>query len=135
MKKRIFIWGLLLFTCSLLSSCKNYGVEKTINGVQYFYTSNVTESELDRLADVLRDVGFDVKDENEGKTVQLNRTGNTYEIRAVIKKGLEMDSEFCDAAKTIAKYVSTSVFDDANVEFHLCDENLETVRVILMSNY
>jgi hypothetical protein len=135
MKKGIFIWGLLLFTCSVLSSCKNYGTEKTINGVQYFYTSNVTESELDKLADVLKDFGLEVTDEDEGKTIQLNRTGNTYEIRAVIKKGLEMDNEYCDAIKTFAKYISSTIFDGANVEFHLCDEHLETIRVILMSNY
>ncbi|MDR2292573.1 MAG: hypothetical protein LBE11_03765 [Prevotellaceae bacterium] len=135
MKKRKFIWGLLLFTCSLLSSCKNYGTERMINGVQYFYTSNVTESELYKLADALKDFGFDVTNEDESKTIQLNRTGNTYEVRAVVKKGMEMDSEFCNTAKIIAKYISTDFFDGANVEIHLCDEHLETLRVVLMLNY
>ncbi|MDR2651182.1 MAG: hypothetical protein LBC68_02540 [Prevotellaceae bacterium] len=135
MKKKIIIWGLVLFASSILTGCKNHGTEKTINGVQYFYTSNVTETELYELADALKIFGFEVTNDDEGKTVQLNKTGDTYEIRAVIKKGLELDDEFCDMAKKIAKYVSHNVFDDAYVEFHLCDEHLETVRVLLMSNY
>ncbi|MDR1897766.1 MAG: hypothetical protein LBR10_13350 [Prevotellaceae bacterium] len=135
MKKKIIILGLLLFASSILTGCKNHGTEKMINGIQYFYTSTVTETELYKLADALKDLGFDDTDEDESKTIQLNKTGNTYEIRAVAKKGLEMDNEFCDMAKKLAKYVSSNVFDDANVEFHLCNEHLETVRVLLMANY
>ncbi|MGC3977392.1 MAG: zinc ribbon domain-containing protein [Paludibacteraceae bacterium] len=60
-----------------------YGKSKTFNGTEVFYTSSITLDEVNRLGKYLIDHEFA---DGEEKTVQLNKTGNTYEFRMVVKK-------------------------------------------------
>lgn len=129
MKKTIS--SLLFAALFLLAGCANHGTEKTYNGVQLYYTSDVTEAEADALGNYL------IKSEfanGEAKTVQLARTGNTYEFRMVVKKGIESDAEYAEVFKVFAKDISNNVFNGSQVDLHACDDNLETLRVFPMAS-
>lgn len=112
-----------------LSSCTDYGKEKNFNGTQLFYTSTITETEANSLGKYLVKGKFA---DGEEKTVQLNKSGNTYEFRMVVKKGIEQDREFTELGKLLAAEISSEVFNGKQVDVHFCDENLKTLRVLPM---
>jgi len=104
----------------------NYGTRKMFNGTELYYTSAVTEKEADKLGAWLISQGIANGDR---KTVQLDKSGSTYELKLVVKKGLEQDQEYADGMKEIGMYLR-GVFNGANVDVHLCDERLQTLRVV-----
>ena len=106
----------------------NYGTELKFNGGQLFYTSAVTKDEAEKLGNYLIKEG--VFDGNK-KTVQLNKSNNTYEVRMVVKKGIDQDTDIIDAIKELNEAISKDVFNSSPVETHLCDEKLKTIRVIV----
>jgi hypothetical protein len=106
----------------------NYGTELKFNGGQLFYTSAVTKQEAEKLGNYL--IKQDFFDGNS-KTMQLNKSGDTYELRMVIKKGVDQDSDFIDGIKEFNNEISKNVFSSAPVETHLCDEKLKTIRVVV----
>jgi len=106
----------------------SYGTELTFNGGQLFYTNSMTEAEATRLGQYLVDNGFF---DGNPKTVQINKSGNTYEFRMVVKKGIEQDESMIQAAKIFAAELSENVFNGAPVDIHFCDERLKTIRVIV----
>jgi hypothetical protein len=131
MKNLITNFCLILFSSAILSSCTDYGKEKNFNGTQLFYTSTITEAEANSLGNYL--VKSDFADGRE-KTVQLNKSGNTYEFRVVVLKGFELDQEFRDSIlKRFAAEISSNVFNGMQVDVHYCDEALNTLRVLSMS--
>lgn len=132
MKKVSLIFGAMFIAAVILTSCSNYGKEKNFNGVQLFYTSNITESEANSMGNYLIESEFA---DGEEKTVQLNKSGNTYEFRMVVKTGIEQDSEYAEMGKLLAAEISSLVFNGAQVDVHFCDENLKTLRVLPMSTY
>jgi len=109
----------------------DYGTEKSFDGVQLWYTSIITEKEADAMGNYLIESGFS---DGMEKTVQLNKSGNTYEFRMVVKTGIEQDQEYAELGKLLATEISTFVFNREPVDVHFCDENLKTLRVLLMSN-
>jgi len=122
-----------LFIVSLLViGCENYGEQKTFNGTQVYYTSAITVNEVDRLGEYLIYSGFA---DGEEKTVQLNKTGNTYEFRMVVKKGIETDMQFRELGKMFAAEISAYVFNGARVDTHFCDDRLKTLVVLPMTMY
>ena len=131
MKRSIFAF-FIIFTVLIIIGCDNYGEEKYFNGTQLFYTSNVTEREADRLGQFLIDWGFA---DGEYKTVQLNKTGNTYEFRMVVKTGIENDPVFRDVFRLATIELSDGVFDGANVDIHLCNDRLKTLSVVPMMRF
>ena len=130
MKKIITIYVTIFIASVILTSCNNYGKEKNFNGVQLFYTSTITEAEANLLGNYLIKAEF--ADGSE-KTVQLNKSGNTYEFRMVVKTGIEQDQEYIELGKLMAAEISTDVFNGKQVDVHYCDENLKTLRVLPMS--
>jgi len=128
MKKTITKFVIIFITSAILTSCSNYGKEKNFNGVQLFYTSTVTEAEANSVGDYLIKNKFA---DGVKKTVQLNKSGNIYEFRMVVKKGIEQDQEYIAAFKVLAAEISNDVFNGKQVDIHLCDEYLKTQRVVL----
>ncbi|CAG5078934.1 hypothetical protein [Parvicella tangerina] len=124
--KSLLLIALLAIT---LSGCQNYGTEKEFNGVQLFYTENVTEDEADKLGEFMIEAGF--ADGGE-KSVQLEKKGDTYQFRMVVKEGFEEKEEFILLAKQFAQELSVNVFENAPVEVHLCSDRLETLKVVEM---
>jgi hypothetical protein len=105
-----------------------HGKEIKLNrGSQLFYTSNVTEAEAQKLAGWLNKE-LD-KAPNAG-TFQLNKRGDTYEVRLVVKDGVVDNEVTCLGLRLDAVRISQDVFDNAPVEMHLCDGHLKTVRVL-----
>lgn len=130
MKKIMRIIGVVFFVSIILTSCDNYGKEKTFKGVQLFYTSTITEAEANLLGAYLIESEF--ADGSE-KTVQMNKSGNTYEFRMVVKKGIEQDQEYVELGKLMGAELSAAVFNGEQVDVHFCDENLKTLRVLPMA--
>jgi len=121
--------AILLIAVALLriASCNNYGKKLTFNGGDLFYTSQVTEGEAKKLGDFLvKEQFFD----GAKKTVQLNKTGGTYEFRMVSKAGTDKDQKMVDLAKNFAKQISLEVFNGSDTVIHLCDDHLKTLRVV-----
>ena len=87
-----------------------------------------TEEEARKLGEFLEEKKwFD----NGRASVQLNKSGGTYEVRLVVKKGIEQDPEVIAAMKQWASDISKKGFGSAPLDIHLCDENLQTVRVVV----
>ena len=49
----------------------------------------------------------------------------------VFKKGIEKDEEFIQVFKNLSAVLSEDVFDGYSVDIHLCDEYLNTLRVVV----
>ena len=98
------------------------------NGGELYYTSSILSREAYKLGEYLVDVEFF---DGERKTVQINKTGNTYEFRMVVKKGMEKDEEVIQLLKIFSIELSEDVFNGYAVDVHLCDEYLETLRVVV----
>ena len=58
MKNLFKIFSVLLISSVVLTSCEDYGTEKNFNGVQLFYTSEITESEANSLGRYLIESEF-----------------------------------------------------------------------------
>jgi hypothetical protein len=107
----------------------NGGELLMFNGGELYYTTTVSLSEAERLGRFL--VSEEFFDGNR-KTVQLNKTGSTYEFRMVIKKGLEQDQDIIVLVRRLATEISLGVFGGETVDIHLCDETLNTIRVVVV---
>ena len=117
----------LLFTL-LLIGCDNYGSMLEFNGGELYYTSSVSERDAYKLGEYLVESGFF---DGQRKTIQLNKTGDTYEFRMVIKTGIEKDEEYIQLFKMMCVELSDYVFNGNPVDIHLCDEYLNTLRVVV----
>lgn len=112
-------------------SCDSLGEKKEFNGIELYYTSEIRESLADSLGNFLVENGFA---DGDKKTIQLTKNQNTYELRVVVKKGIEQDQEYIDGAKELGAILSVSLFNKSNVDVHYCDDNLKTLRVIPMAS-
>ena len=101
--------------------------ELRFNGGQVLYTPAVTTEEATRLGEYLVAQKFF---DGQPKTVQLDRRGNAWEFRMVLKKGFAPDEEYIDSTRAFGLQLSEEVFHSAPVEIHLCDEHLKAVRVV-----
>jgi hypothetical protein len=130
MKKTTTV-SLIVLSFLLIVGCNYYGKEKNFNNLKLYYTSDITEEEANSLGEYLLKLKLA---ENEHRSFQIAKTGNTYEFRAPVKKGIEQDEEYGKKFKLIAKDLSVNVFNGSEVDFHACDDNLKTLRVFPMSS-
>ncbi len=128
-KYHSIISGFLAVTILLVIglACSSFGEKLEFNGGELYYTKNVNESEAKKLGEYLVKTGY-----FSGKpaTVQLDKSGTTYQVRLVIKKELQNDKEFAEAAKESASQFSKEVFNNATTEIHICDDQLKTIQVV-----
>ena len=131
-KVKIFVFpATVLMIFLLLSGCGGgYGKELKFNGGQLFYTTAISKDIAERLGNYLVKSGLF---NGDLKTVQLNKSGSTFEFRLVIKKGIEQDQEYIQTCKIFCRELSNDVFNSAQVDIHLCDEQLKTIRVVVSS--
>lgn len=135
-KKNFITMSLLILTMFfsvILSGCsgEDYGTKLSFGeNNELYYTTNVKEEEAKKLGDYLVKEEFFAKDGNS-RTVQLNKSGSTYEFRMVVKEGLDKDQATVDLMKTVAAELSKGVFNGATVDVHLCDDTLKTLRVVI----
>lgn len=104
-----------------------HGELLTVNGGELYYTTAVTRAEAERLEEYLVRVGhFD----GARKRVQLTREGSVYQVRYVVKPGSESDAGLIAAFQFAAQEMTREVFEGGYVEIHLCDQSLQTLRVV-----
>jgi len=124
MKQYAFILALtLLFP--LLQGCNNWGKEKDYNGVELYHTSSVTDAEADKLGNYLVTQKFA---DGTKKTVQITKSGNTYQFRFVLKDNVALAPALESTMSSLAGSLSGDVFNGAPVEIQACDEHLETKK-------
>jgi hypothetical protein len=100
------------------------------NGSELYYTSTVTEAQARKLADHMNaDEKFFGSKDTKG-TFQVNRTGDIYELRMVVKEGADQNDTLVMVCQLLSLQLSSEVFDGAFVDIHLCDQELKTLRVI-----
>ena len=97
------------------------------NGGEIYYPASVTEADVRKLGNYLVQRGvFD----GTKRTIQLNKTGTTYEVRAVVQKGTENNTGLTDFFKSLGKELRDNLFKGSNLVVHICDNQLRTLRVI-----
>ncbi|HWD87625.1 MAG TPA: hypothetical protein VG367_05820 [Mucilaginibacter sp.] len=124
MKKYLLILA-LTSVFPLLQGCQNFGKEKDYNGVQLYHTTSVTDAEADKLGAYLLSQKFA---DGTAKTVQLNKSGNTYQFRMVLKDDARNNPATETTMRSFAAFLSSDVFNGAPVEIQGCDERLNTIK-------
>ena len=108
-------------------ACKGYGTKLEFNGGEVYYTENSTEADAKKLGEYLVKEGYF---DGKPKTVQLDKSGSTNQVRLVIQKEFQNDQKTADSMKEFAGQISTGAFGGAATEIHICDEELKTVKVV-----
>ena len=119
---------LICFSLTIVA-CSGYGKKLEYNKTEVYYTSNVKKSEAEKLGEFLVSSGF--AGENE-KSVQLSKneeTGN-YQFRMVTTVEAANSESYQTIFKMFAKQISDSVFNKKPVDFHVCNNTFETLKVI-----
>ncbi len=130
MKRTILLIVIGCLATVLMLGCNAYGTKLEYGKGELYYTKNVTEAEAKKLGDYLTKIKFF---EGDGKTVQLDKSGDTYQFRMVVKEGLDKDEKYITASQEAAVEISKNVFEGAKVEVHLCDNKLKTLKVVTMN--
>ena len=107
-----------------------HGSLQHFNDGDLYYTSRVTRAQVEKLGDYMTQVDYF---NGERKTVQLTREGCTYQVRCVVKKGIDSDAEFISIFKASTAELPLQVFDGQPVETHLCADKLLTLRMVVKS--
>jgi hypothetical protein len=110
---------------------EDIGKAKNVNGLQLLYTKSITEAQADSLASFLINSKFA---NGSAKTVQITKSGNTYQFRMVAKAGADKDPEYAKNAKVYAADMSKDVFGGAPVELDMCDDYLNTTASFPMDD-
>ena len=118
--------GLLILLLVGLA-CSKYGKKLEYNGGELYYTKNVTEAEAKKFGDYLVKIKY-----FDGKktSVQLDKSGSTYQTRFVVVKEKQNDEVVTTSFKTLGRLFSEEVFGGAPTEVHICDDELKTQRII-----
>ena len=122
---------LFYFLVIIMIACNSYGTKKVFDGTEIYYKSPITESQVEDLGKYLIEEEFT---DGQEKTIQMVKEGKTYVFRMVVKKGVEKDDEYIDMFKLLTVDLSAKVFDGEDVDIHLCDETLTTLRVVPFYN-
>lgn len=128
LQNTFFIFILLIFTA--LTSCNNYGKKLDYKGGELYYTDKVTVDEAKNLGTYLVEQKFFDEANAAQVSVQLNKENDTYQFRMVVKDGVEKDESYATTFKILAGEISDKVFKGAKLDFHLCDKELKTLKVI-----
>ena len=123
----------MLFSAMLVGCGADYGTKINFGeNNELYYTESVTSEQAQSLGEYLVKGEFFANDGNE-RTVQLNKSGSTYEFRMVVKTGLDQDQATIDLMKEVAAELSANVFNGETVDVHLCDDTLKTLRVVVVN--
>lgn len=119
---------LICFSLTIVA-CSGYGKKLEYNKTEVYYTSNVKKSEAEKLGEFLVSSGF--AGENE-KSVQLskNEESGNYQFRMVTTEEAANSESYQTIFKMFAKQISDSVFNKKPVDFHVCNNTFETLKVI-----
>lgn len=92
------------------------------------YTKNVTLSEVEKLKDFLIEFGF--SDDENAKTVALDKEGNAYIFKMVLEDSRMEDKNTIGILTMFKGELSKNVFNNQPVRVHMCDELMNTIKII-----
>lgn len=119
----------ILFCTVLIFACSGYGKKLEYNKTEVYYTANIEKLEAEKLGEFLVSSGF--AGENK-KSVQLskNEESGNYQFRMVTTEEAANSESYQTIFKMFAKQISDSVFNKKPVDFHVCNNTFETLKVI-----
>ncbi len=131
-QNRSLVWGLLGLAILTALGCGSifdtgYGPNVQNGSVEVFYVGGATQDEANSLAAYLNK---DLTAGDKKRSVQLKKSGETYQVRVVIQTGLQNDEKTKTAMQILGARVSQEVLKGAAVEVHICDEKLKTISVL-----
>lgn len=103
------------------------GEKLVFNKGELFFEAPVTQAEAQKLGEYLTKDGFF---DGQPKTAQIQKSGTTYEFKMVVKKNMEKDLSFIALLPTVARTLSTQVFDGTPIRIYLCDNLFQTLYVL-----
>jgi hypothetical protein len=96
---------------------------------QLWWYPPVTETEAQRLAAFLGTSGWGKTPGTYGEI--RRRPEGAYQFRVPIKAGLDRDEETVFIFQLLAAGLSKDVFRGQDVEIHLCDDHMRTLRMVV----
>lgn len=97
------------------------------NATQILYTNNVSLEEVNKLKDYL--IKSDFADTTP-KTVEFDKKDGSYLFRMVVKEGFDKKDSNATILKYFGQNISKDAFDGAPLIVHMCNDKLETIRVV-----
>lgn len=124
--KKIFT---ILALVTLFMSCSNYGEKLEFDGTEVYYTKGIEKAEATKLGQYLISSKFA---DGRKKSVQLTKDEETnrYNFRMVTAEKAAKDSTYNFIFKLMARQISDSVFAGKPVDFHVCDNTFNTLKVL-----
>jgi DNA-directed RNA polymerase subunit RPC12/RpoP len=121
--------GVLLAAIVVVAVVKSFFSRDRLefNGGEVLYSSIHQKENAARLGRYLVSQGFF---DGTKKTVELRDGDRAYEVRFVVKTGIDSDPMYIAVFRELAREIAFRVFGGKAVDVHLCDENLRTLRVI-----
>lgn len=122
---------LVLFAAFLVSCSPNYGEKIDVQGADLYYKDSITLAQAEKIKNYLIEQQFfgDQADSGVGKSIQLAISDSTFAFRFPVKKGIDQDEQYIAQLKLIAGQLTELM--GQQVDIHLCDENLETIRTVI----
>lgn len=118
-----------IFSCGDCNFDMGYGEKLTFGSKQeIYYKDGATEDHARKLGNYFKETGF--FDGKSPKSVQIIKSGESFQIRFVIKKDLWKDQKTIKNFMFMGKEISQNVFDKSPVDVHLCDDQLETKKAL-----
>tara|TARA_R110002073_G_scaffold108336_3_gene243382 strand:+ start:56070 stop:56474 length:405 start_codon:yes stop_codon:yes gene_type:complete len=130
MKKQFIYLFILSIT---IVSCNGYGKKLEYDGTEVYYKGSVKKEEAEKLGQFL--IRSEFTDGNR-KSVQLTKDDELglYAFRMVTNKKAQEDKSYDVIFKILSMQVSDSILNKSPVDFHVCDNTFETVRIIPFVN-
>ncbi len=123
------IWGGIVgyVAYETMTTVGVWGNKLTFNGGDLYYASSVKETEAEKLGEYLTQGKFF---DGSPKSVQIQKSGDIWEFRMVVKEGYDKDEKLAEDMKEVAAELSKNVFEGALVNVHLCDSQFKTLLVV-----
>jgi hypothetical protein len=126
--KRFTAFFAICLLAAAIAGCNNYGKEMTFKQGQLFYTEAVTEADAKKVGEYLQNIGYFADDKR--RTVQVDKSGDAYALRFVVVEGAEKNEDALRQFKALGRDASQKLFNGAKVDVMLCDDKLNTVKVV-----
>jgi hypothetical protein len=91
------------------------------------YSATVPDEIAQKTADFLVEYGYS---DDRAKTVSIEKTDTGYQFKAVVKEGAEKDNANVVVFKLLRDIMKDSVFGGKPLEMHLCNDKLETLKIL-----
>lgn len=95
-----------------------FGRRLAFQSTEIFYRPPVTKAQALRLKDFLVQSRSIPKHRT---MLQLLKVDQTWQLRVIVKEGVDGDPESMELFEEVAKRISKKVFDGEHLELHLCD--------------